>query len=226
MDSTNGRRTSGSRCIALVGPYLSGKTTLLEAILFRTGAIPRQGRVAEKSTVGDAAPEARAHGMSVELNAATTTFLGDSYTFIDCPGSIEFAQDSARRAAGLRCRHRRLRSRRQEGARPAAHSQAARRNRPPAHRLHQQGRQVRVEPRATFLRGCSRPARKPLILRQLPIMKGIDRDGLRRSRAGARLRLPGTCRKQGHRHACRHRRHREERALRHAGEACGPRRRS
>ena len=44
MDSTNGRRTPGSRCIALVGPYLSGKTTLLEAILFRTGAIPRQGR--------------------------------------------------------------------------------------------------------------------------------------------------------------------------------------
>ncbi|MGL4525470.1 MAG: hypothetical protein ACRCUC_00685, partial [Aestuariivirga sp.] len=61
MDSTNGRRTPGSRCIALVGPYLSGKTTLLEAILFRTGAIPRQGRIAEKSTVGDAAPEARAH---------------------------------------------------------------------------------------------------------------------------------------------------------------------
>ena len=101
MDSTNGRRTPGSRCIALVGPYLSGKTTLLEAILFRTGAIPRQGRIAEKSTVGDAAPEARAHGMSVELNAATTTFLGDSYTFIDCPGSIEFAQDS--RAALLGC---------------------------------------------------------------------------------------------------------------------------
>ena len=32
-----------SRCIALVGPYLSGKTTLLEAILARTGAILRPG---------------------------------------------------------------------------------------------------------------------------------------------------------------------------------------
>lgn len=57
----------GPRCIALVGPYLSGKTTLLEALLFRTGAIPRQGKVSGKSTIGDAAPEARAHGMSVEL---------------------------------------------------------------------------------------------------------------------------------------------------------------
>jgi elongation factor G len=76
-----------------VGPYLSGKTTLLEAILFHTGAIPRQGRVQDKSTVGDAAPEARAHGMSVELNAATASYLGESYTFLDCPGSIEFAQE-------------------------------------------------------------------------------------------------------------------------------------
>jgi elongation factor G len=83
-----------------VGPYLSGKTTLLEAILFRTGAIQRQGRVSEKSTVGDAAPEAREHGMSVELNAATTKYLGDSYTFLDCPGSIEFAQDQRAALAG------------------------------------------------------------------------------------------------------------------------------
>ena len=101
MDQPNGRRPSGSRCIALVGPYLSGKTTLLEAILFRTGAIPRQGKVSDKSTIGDAAPEARSHGMSVELNAATTSYLGDSYTFLDCPGSIEFAQDQ--RAALLGC---------------------------------------------------------------------------------------------------------------------------
>jgi len=99
MDST-GRRVQGSRCIALVGPYLSGKTTLLEAILFRTGAIARQGKVSDKSTIGDGAPEARAHGMSVELNAATTSFMGDSYTFLDCPGSIEFSQEQRAALAG------------------------------------------------------------------------------------------------------------------------------
>ena len=100
MESKSGRRAAGSRCIALVGPYLSGKTTLLEALLFRTGAIPRQGKISDKSTVGDAAPEARGHGMSVELNAATTNFLGDNYTFLDCPGSIEFAQDQRAALAG------------------------------------------------------------------------------------------------------------------------------
>jgi len=73
-----------------VGPYLSGKTTLLEAILARTGMIGRQGSASAGTTVGDACPEARAQGMSVEPNLANVTFLGDKFTFIDCPGSIEF----------------------------------------------------------------------------------------------------------------------------------------
>ena len=89
----NGRSPKGPRCIALVGPFQSGKTTLLEAILTRTGAVQRTGTVEAGNTVGDAAPEARAHRMSVELSVASADFLGDTYTFIDCPGSIEFAQD-------------------------------------------------------------------------------------------------------------------------------------
>ena len=89
----NGTRASGPRCIALVGPFQSGKTTLLEAILARTGAIQRQGTVEAGTTVGDASKEARHHKMSVELSVATTTFMGDNYTFIDCPGSVEFIHD-------------------------------------------------------------------------------------------------------------------------------------
>lgn len=84
---------SNARCIALVGPFQSGKTTLLEAILARTGAIPRAGSVDTGSSVGDASAEARRHKMGVGLQAATTTFMGDSYTFIDCPGSVEFTHD-------------------------------------------------------------------------------------------------------------------------------------
>jgi elongation factor G len=90
---TNGNRPKGPRCIALVGPFQSGKTTLLEAILARTGAIQRQGSVEAGSTIGDNSKEARHHKMSVELSVATTTFMDDSYTFIDCPGSIEFIHD-------------------------------------------------------------------------------------------------------------------------------------
>src|SRR6266481_7945384 len=87
------RSPRGPRCIALVGPFQSGKTTLLEAILARTGAIRHAGSVDAGTSVGDASAEARHHKMGVGLSAATTSFMGDSYTFIDCPGSIEFAQD-------------------------------------------------------------------------------------------------------------------------------------
>jgi elongation factor G len=90
-DKESGPR--GPRCIALVGPFQSGKTTLLEAILARTGAIQRQGTVDAGTTVGDASKEARHHKMSVEVTVATTNFMGDSYTFLDCPGSVEFAHD-------------------------------------------------------------------------------------------------------------------------------------
>ena len=55
----NGRLAAGPRCIAIVGPFQSGKTTLLEAILERTGAVSRAGRVANGDSVGDASAEAR-----------------------------------------------------------------------------------------------------------------------------------------------------------------------
>jgi elongation factor G len=87
------RSPRGPRCIALVGPFQSGKTTLLEAILARTGAIPRAGSVDAGTSFGDSSAEARRHRMGVGLTAATTTFMDDSYTFIDCPGSVEFAHD-------------------------------------------------------------------------------------------------------------------------------------
>src|SRR6266699_6946164 len=89
----NGTRATGPRCIALVGPFQSGKTTLLEAILARTGAIQRQGTIDGENTVGDASKEARHHKMSVELSVASTNFMGDAYTFVDCPGSVEFVHD-------------------------------------------------------------------------------------------------------------------------------------
>jgi elongation factor G len=89
----NGTRATGPRCVALVGPFQSGKTTLLEAILARTGAIQRQGTIEAGNTVGDSSKEARHHRMSVELTAATTNFMGETYTFLDCPGSVEFVHD-------------------------------------------------------------------------------------------------------------------------------------
>jgi elongation factor G len=94
MIVANGRERSGPRLIAIVGPYQSGKTTLLEALMYRAGAVTRQGKSIDKTLAGDATTEARAHGMGVEVNVAGLNFMDESFAFVDCPGSIEFSQDA------------------------------------------------------------------------------------------------------------------------------------
>jgi elongation factor G len=82
------------RCVALVGPYLSGKTTLLESLLFASGTTSRRGSVRDGSSVGDHATEARARQMSTEINVANATYLGDPWTILDCPGSVELLYEA------------------------------------------------------------------------------------------------------------------------------------
>ena len=83
-----------TRNVAIVGPYSSGKTTLLESILFVTKQISRKGSIKEKNTVGDSSTEARDRQMSVELSVADTEHQGINLTFLDCPGSVEFVQET------------------------------------------------------------------------------------------------------------------------------------
>lgn len=92
---------SATRNVAIVGPYLSGKTTLLESLLFVTGAISRKGSIKDGNTVGDSVIEARDRQMSVEVSAANTEYQGIRFTFLDCPGSIEFAQETYNALIGV-----------------------------------------------------------------------------------------------------------------------------
>lgn len=91
----SGNSQSTPRVAAIVGPYLSGKTSLMESLLFVAGALPRKGSVKEGNTVGDASMEAKARQMSVEASLAACTFQGEAWTLIDCPGSVEFSQEAA-----------------------------------------------------------------------------------------------------------------------------------
>jgi elongation factor G len=86
--------TAAPRCAALIGPYLSGKTTLLEALLHAAGSTSRRGSVRDGNSVGDHSQEARARQMSTELNVANATFLSDPWTILDCPGSVELLYDA------------------------------------------------------------------------------------------------------------------------------------
>jgi elongation factor G len=93
-ETMTSRSVTAARCAALVGPYTSGKTMLLEALLLQAEAIHRKGAVADGSSLGDSAPEARARQMTTEPNFAHCEYLGEAWSFIDCPGSIELLQDT------------------------------------------------------------------------------------------------------------------------------------
>lgn len=85
---------SGPRVAALVGPYLSGKTALLESILSCCGAISRKGNAKEGYGVGDGSPESKARDMGTELSVACSEYIGEKWAFIDCPGSVELIQET------------------------------------------------------------------------------------------------------------------------------------
>ncbi len=71
------------RSVALVGPYGSGKTALFEALMAAAGSPVRR------------AGEARSRAMSTDLRLGHCTFMGDAWSILDCPGSIEFAHQVA-----------------------------------------------------------------------------------------------------------------------------------
>ncbi|MDR9402418.1 MAG: elongation factor G [Halothece sp. Uz-M2-17] len=97
----NGKVSRNFCNIAIVGPASSGKTTLLESLLFVSGAIKRKGNIKQGNTVGDNLPEARDRAMTVEINTAYTTIDDLQLTFLDCPGAIEFAQETQNALVGV-----------------------------------------------------------------------------------------------------------------------------
>jgi len=82
------------RAVALSGPCGAGKTSLLESMLHVAERIQRKGSVSQGTSVGDASEEARARGLSTELNIAGFDYLGDRYVILDCPGSVDFQSEA------------------------------------------------------------------------------------------------------------------------------------
>ena len=89
------------RSVALVGHGAAGKTSLAEALLFATGAIAAKGSVDKGSTVGDADPQEKEAGHS--LNSAVMNFgYEDTHVhLIDTPGYPDFAGQSIAALAGV-----------------------------------------------------------------------------------------------------------------------------
>ena len=87
------------RNVVLVGPSQSGKTTLVEALLATSGAIPRPGSVTDQNTVCDYDEGERAHGRSHSLAVAPLVYGGCKINLLDTPGYADFV---GQLRAGLR----------------------------------------------------------------------------------------------------------------------------
>ena len=81
----SGQQSGGGnrpRAVAIVGPYGSGKSTLFEALMLAAGASIKRG-------------DPRQRRMGTETRLGHCSYLGDAWSILDCPGSVEFAHEAA-----------------------------------------------------------------------------------------------------------------------------------
>jgi elongation factor G len=81
------------RSVVLPAPAWPARTTLAEALLYRTGAISRQGRVEDGTTTLDYEPEEQKRHMSLSLAVASLDDEGNLVSIVDTPGYPDFAAE-------------------------------------------------------------------------------------------------------------------------------------
>lgn len=78
------------RNITIIGHSSVGKTTLAESLLYKSGSIPRKGRIEDGSTVLDFDPEEVKRGVTVNLGLAHLGWKKTILNIIDTPGFFDF----------------------------------------------------------------------------------------------------------------------------------------
>ncbi len=79
------------RNVAVLSHSGAGKTSLVEAMLYRAGAIPNLGRVEDGSTVSDHTPEEKRRKISIYTSIHPYTWKGEAFNVLDTPGYADFA---------------------------------------------------------------------------------------------------------------------------------------
>lgn len=79
------------RNIGLIGHGGSGKTSLIEALLYHTGNTDRLGKVEDGTTVSDFDPEEKKRGISLSASIAPIEFNNTKINLVDIPGYFDFS---------------------------------------------------------------------------------------------------------------------------------------
>ncbi len=86
------------RNIAVVGHGSEGKTTLVEAALFKAGHLDRMGRVEDGTTTTDYDPEETKRHISISTALAPVEWKETKINLIDAPGYFDFVGEQAEKA--------------------------------------------------------------------------------------------------------------------------------
>src|SRR5258708_23691732 len=87
------------RNVALISHVGTGKTSLVDAALYDSGAVTRQGKVDEGSSVADHDPDELKRGMTLNTKVLPVEWKNTKINFIDPPGYADFVGEVK---AGLR----------------------------------------------------------------------------------------------------------------------------
>ena len=82
--------TDKIRNVTIIGHGSSGKTSLVEALLFNAGGTNRVGRVEDGSTMSDWDAEEQRRGISINLSVVPVDFQGTKLNLLDTPGYLDF----------------------------------------------------------------------------------------------------------------------------------------
>src|SRR5918994_5104314 len=89
-----GVEPSKIRNVAVVGHRGTGKTSLVEAMLFQSGAVNRLGTIEAGSTVGDHDDDEHRRQMSLSSALCHVTWQGRKINLVDAPGDPGFQGDA------------------------------------------------------------------------------------------------------------------------------------
>ncbi len=88
------KQTADLRNVALVGHGDSGKTSLVEHILHKTGATTRLGRVLDGTSICDFDPEEKERKHTIDSALVHVTHKGKTINIVDTPGYPDFVRDA------------------------------------------------------------------------------------------------------------------------------------
>lgn len=91
--------TNDIRNVVFLGHGSTGKTTLVDAICFSTGATNRKGSVSEGTAITDFTPEEKERGITINMAVVHAEWASTKVNLIDTPGYLDFAGDTT---AGVR----------------------------------------------------------------------------------------------------------------------------